>query len=47
MKYGYIEGEERFCLVLSLIDGYDRSVIDDHIGLSGSGSDAVKTLQRA
>jgi putative transposase len=47
VKYGYIEGEERFFLVLSLIDGYDRSVIDDHIGLSGSGSDAVKTFQRA
>ncbi|WP_378211736.1 hypothetical protein [Anoxybacteroides rupiense] len=47
VKYGYIEGEERFFFVLSLIDGYDRSVIDDHIGLSGSGSDAVQTLRRA
>ncbi|PTR46466.1 IS3 family transposase, partial [Geobacillus thermodenitrificans] len=26
VKYGYIEGEERFFLVLSLIDVYDRSV---------------------
>ena len=47
VKYGYIEGEERFFFVLSLIDVYDRSVIDYHIGLSCSGSDAVKTLQRA
>lgn len=28
VKYGYIEGEERFFFVLSLIDVYDRSVID-------------------
>jgi putative transposase len=47
VKYGYIEGEERFFFVLSLIDVYDRSVIDYQIGLSCSGSDAVKTLQRA
>jgi putative transposase len=47
VKYGYIEGEERFFFVLSLIDVYDRSVMDYHIGLSCSGSDAVKTLQRA
>jgi putative transposase len=47
VKYGYIEGEERFFFVLTIIDVYDRSVIDYHIGLSCSGSDAVKTLQRA
>lgn len=46
VKYGYIEGEERFFFVLSLIDVYDRSEIDYHIGLSCSGSDAVQTLQR-
>jgi putative transposase len=46
VKYGYIEGEERF-FVLSLIDVYARSVMDYRIGLSCSGSDAVKTLPRA
>nr|WGE05777.1 hypothetical protein P5640_07270 [Bacillus subtilis] len=33
IKYGYIEGEERFFFILSLIDVYDRSIIDYHIGL--------------
>ena len=47
VKYGYIEGEERFFFVLALIDVYDRSVIDYPIGLGCSGIDAVKTLQRA
>ncbi|QAW09137.1 hypothetical protein ETA15_13850 [Bacillus subtilis] len=27
IKYGYIEGEERFFFILSLIDVYDRSII--------------------
>ena len=35
-----------FFFVLSLIDVYDRSVIDYQVGLSCSGSDAVETLQR-
>lgn len=47
VKYGYIEGEERFFFVLVPIDVCDRSVIDYHIWLSCSGNDAVKTLQRA
>jgi putative transposase len=28
IKYGYIEGEQRFFFVLSYIDVYDRSIID-------------------
>nr|WGD68725.1 IS3 family transposase [Bacillus subtilis]WGD69223.1 IS3 family transposase [Bacillus subtilis]WGD69593.1 IS3 family transposase [Bacillus subtilis] len=40
IKYGYIEGEERFFFILSLIDVYDRSIIDYHIGLHCTGHDA-------
>ncbi len=47
IKYGYIAGEDRFFYVLSIIDVYDRMVVDYHIGLSCEGSDAVITLQRA
>jgi putative transposase len=36
VKYEYIEGEERFFFVLSLIDVYDRSLIDYQMGLSCS-----------
>ncbi len=47
IKYGYIEGEQRFFFVLSYIDVYDRSIIDYRIGLSCSGKDAIQTLKRA
>src|SRR5690606_32804830 len=47
IKYGYIEGEQRFFFVLSYIDVYDRSIIDYHIGLNCSGKDALQTLKRA
>lgn len=47
IKYGYIEGEQRFFFILSYIDVYDRSIIDYHIGLSCTGKDATQTLQRA
>ncbi|ASZ60928.1 transposase [Bacillus subtilis] len=47
IKYGYIEGEERFFFILSLIDVYDRSIIDYHIGLHCTGHDAGQLVQRA
>lgn len=47
IKYDYIAGEDRFFYVLSIIDVYDRMVVDYHIGLSCEGSDAAITLQRA
>lgn len=46
IKYGYIEGEQRFFFICSFIDVYDRSIIDYHIGLSCSGQDVKQTLQR-
>ncbi|MGV3467371.1 MAG: IS3 family transposase [Heyndrickxia sp.] len=47
IKYGFIEGENRFFFVLSYLDVFDRSIIDYHMGLSCTGDDAKKALQRA
>jgi len=47
IKYGFIMGEDRFFYVLSIIDVYDREIIDYHIGLHCEGQDAAATLVRA
>ncbi|RBW67269.1 integrase core domain-containing protein [Bacillus taeanensis] len=47
LKYGFIQGEQKFFFILSYIDVYDRAVIDFHIGLRCEGKDAVQTLKRA
>ena len=44
LKYGYIAGMDRFFFQLSLIDVYDRSVIDYHLGLSAKAKDACAVL---
>jgi putative transposase len=47
IKYGYIIGEDKFFFVLSIIDVFDRSIVDYHIGYSCTGSDAASLLRRA
>lgn len=47
IKYGYVDGEDRFFFVLEFLDVYDRSIIAYHIGLSCSATDAVRTLKNA
>lgn len=47
VKYGYIAGEQRFFFLLEIIDVYDRTIIDYHIGLSCEGKHAAQILQRA
>lgn len=47
VKYGYIAAEQRFFFLLNLIDVYDRSIIDYHMGLSCEGKHAVQVLQRS
>lgn len=47
IKYGYIAGERRFFFLQSIIDVYDRSILDYHIGLSCEGKDAAQVLLRA
>lgn len=47
IKYGHIHGEDRFFFVQSLIDVYDRMIVDYHVGLSCTGRDAALTLHNA
>lgn len=47
IKYGYVVGEDRFFYIQSIIDVYDREIIDYHIGLHCEGEDAAATLVRA
>jgi putative transposase len=47
IKYGYIHGEDRFFYMLSIIDVYDRMIIEHFKGLSCTGEDAAATLKRA
>lgn len=46
IKYGYIAGENKFFFVLSVIDVFDRSIIDYYIGYSCTGSDASSLLRK-
>lgn len=47
IKYGYVAGENRFFFIMPILDVFDRSVIDFHIGLSCEAADAARTLQCA
>ena len=47
IKYGYIHGENRFFYILSVIDVYDRMIVEHFKGLSCTGTDAAATLKRA
>lgn len=47
LKYGYIAGEDRFFYLMSIIDVYDRVIIDYHIGLTCEGRHAAHILERS
>lgn len=47
IKYVYITGEHRFFFLMSIIDVYDRAIVDYHIGLSCEGQHAAQILQCA
>ncbi|WP_156876061.1 IS3 family transposase [Clostridium kluyveri] len=46
IKYGYIEGEDKFFYLLNLIDIFDRSIIDYHMGLHCEAKDATALLRK-
>ena len=46
IKYGYIAGESKFFFVLSVIDVFDRSIVDYYMGYSCTGLDAISLLRR-
>lgn len=45
VKYGYITGTDSFFFQLSLLDVFDRCVIDYHLGTSCTASDAARVLK--
>jgi putative transposase len=45
VKYCYITGTDSFLFQLSLIDVFDRSIIDYHLGLTCKAKDAVRILK--
>ena len=45
--HGYIAGEDRFFYLMSIIDVYDRVIVDYHIGLTCEGKHAALIIQRA
>ncbi len=47
IKYGYIAAERRFFFVQSVLDVYDRMVIDFHIGFSCTSAEAARTVRGA
>ncbi len=47
VKYGYIDGTDEFFFQLSIIDVFDRNIIDYHLGLSCKAEDASRTLKNA
>lgn len=47
LKYGYVEREDRFFYIMSVIDVFDRSIIDYHRGVSCEASDAIRILKNS
>lgn len=45
VSYGYIAGTDSFLFQLSLLDVFDRCVIDYHLGTSCTASDAARVLK--
>lgn len=46
IKYGYIEGEDKFFYMLNIIDIFDRSIVDYHIGFHCEAKDATALLRK-
>lgn len=47
IKYGYIDGENRFFFIMPIIDVYSRLIVNYHIGLTCKGTDLALTLKIA
>lgn len=47
VKYGYVAGKDRFFFILSIIDVFDRVIVDYHRGAVCDTRDACETLLRA
>ncbi len=47
LKYGYIHGTKQFFFQISVIDAFDKTVIDSHIGLTAKATDAARVIKNA
>jgi putative transposase len=47
LKYGYIMDTKQFFFQLSVIDVFDRSIVDYHLGLRATAKDAGRVLENA
>jgi putative transposase len=47
LKYGYIHGTKQFFFQISVIDAFDKTIIDSHIGLTAKASDAIRVVENA
>ena len=47
LKYGYIPGRKRFFFQISVIDAFDKTIIDSHIGLHAEAKDAARVVKNA
>src|SRR5690625_4635649 len=45
IKYRYVHGESRFFFIQSVVDVYNRMIVNYHIGLSCTAQDVALTLQ--
>lgn len=46
IKYGYIEGEDKFFYMLNIIDVFDRSIVDYHMDFHWEAKDATALLRQ-
>ena len=46
IKYGYVSGEDKFFYILSMIDVFDRNIVDYHMGLHCESKDAAALIRR-
>lgn len=47
IKYGYVDGEDRFFYVASILDVFDRCIVATHVGLTCKSKDILKILSVA
>ncbi|NLE25931.1 MAG: transposase [Clostridiaceae bacterium] len=47
LKYGYIHGTKQFFFQISVIDVFDKTIIDSHIGLTAKAGDAARVIKNA
>jgi len=47
LKYGYIDGTDQFFFQMSVIDVFDKTVIDYHLGLICKAKDTCRVLKVA